>query len=176
MGGGDGAAGIDLRPNIVLPRTATVMSSLGGNRASLPAGWFRPGRTSSARTKLSVSGKSLGSLLKPPGLLPSRCGNPKDRYLRTPFTKNSELRRGSTLGVFPGTRRSDPALPSVEYFRPGRTIASDLTQAVRSLSVLRRLEVEILFPAHGPPVGRDVSGQLDALIARAPRGFLGSPP
>lgn len=58
---------------------------------------------------------------------------------------------------------------------PSRGLASDLPQAVRSLSVLRRLSVELLLPGHGRPVARDVAGKLDDLIARAPGEFLGPP-
>jgi glyoxylase-like metal-dependent hydrolase (beta-lactamase superfamily II) len=58
---------------------------------------------------------------------------------------------------------------------PGTRFASDLAQAVRSLDVLRRLDVELLLPGHGAPLAKDVAGQLDDLIARAPREFLGRP-
>jgi glyoxylase-like metal-dependent hydrolase (beta-lactamase superfamily II) len=58
---------------------------------------------------------------------------------------------------------------------PGRRIAADLAQAVRSLQVLRALEIELLLPGHGVPVRKDVASRLDDLIARAPAEFLGRP-
>lgn len=57
---------------------------------------------------------------------------------------------------------------------PGVRFATDIGQAVRSLSLLRGLEVELLLPGHGQPVRQDVAGRLDELIARAPREFLGA--
>lgn len=56
---------------------------------------------------------------------------------------------------------------------PAPRVASDLAQAVRSFSVLRKLEVDTLLPGHGVPVSKDVAGKLDDLIARAPRELLG---
>jgi glyoxylase-like metal-dependent hydrolase (beta-lactamase superfamily II) len=59
---------------------------------------------------------------------------------------------------------------------PGRRFASNLEQAVSSLGRLRSLEIELLLPGHGEPVGKDVGGLLDDLIRRAPEEFLGKPP
>ncbi|MFZ0892491.1 MAG: MBL fold metallo-hydrolase [Thermoplasmata archaeon] len=56
---------------------------------------------------------------------------------------------------------------------PGVRYASNLPQAVQSLSRLRGLDVEILLPGHGVPVTKDVSSRLDDLIRRAPHEFLG---
>lgn len=55
---------------------------------------------------------------------------------------------------------------------PGRGLASDIRQAVTSLQILRKLEIELLLPGHGVPVRKDISAKLDDLIARAPREFL----
>jgi len=55
---------------------------------------------------------------------------------------------------------------------PGVKIATDIGQAIRSLSILRGLEVELLLPGHGVPVRQDVAGRLDELITRAPQEFL----
>jgi glyoxylase-like metal-dependent hydrolase (beta-lactamase superfamily II) len=49
---------------------------------------------------------------------------------------------------------------------PARRFASDLDQAVRSLSRLRALDVEVLLPGHGVPVMKDVSSLLEDLIQR----------
>lgn len=113
-----------------------------------------------------------------------------------PVTVSTELKDGDRVGPFsvvfvPGHTPGEIALyhPARRWLFSGDSVverkgaltlpaprfASDLPQAVRSLSVLRKLEVEILFPGHGLPVRKDVSGQLDDLIARAPREFLGSP-
>ena len=59
---------------------------------------------------------------------------------------------------------------------PGAKVAANLEQAVRSLSRLRELEVELLLPGHGVPVRKDVRSQLDELIRRAPAQFLSRPP
>jgi hydroxyacylglutathione hydrolase len=59
---------------------------------------------------------------------------------------------------------------------PAPRYASSVVQAVRSLSRLRALDVELLLPGHGAPVAKNVDGLLDALIQRAPDEFLrGSP-
>lgn len=55
---------------------------------------------------------------------------------------------------------------------PAPRVAVDLRQAVASLEVLRRLDIELLLPGHGVPVRKDVAGRLDDLIARAPEEFL----
>lgn len=55
---------------------------------------------------------------------------------------------------------------------PGRRFATDLRQAIASLAVLRKLEIELLLPGHGAPVRNDVAARLDDLIARAPGEFL----
>lgn len=57
---------------------------------------------------------------------------------------------------------------------PAARFAADLPQAVRSLEVLRKLDVELLLPGHGAPVRKDFAGRLDDLIARAPKEFLGA--
>jgi hydroxyacylglutathione hydrolase len=54
--------------------------------------------------------------------------------------------------------------------------ASDLNQAIRSLSRIRELEVEVMLPGHGNPVSRNVASLLDDLIRRAPTHFLSRPP
>jgi glyoxylase-like metal-dependent hydrolase (beta-lactamase superfamily II) len=56
---------------------------------------------------------------------------------------------------------------------PGARYASNLGQAVQSLSRLRALEIEALLPGHGVPVLTDVRSRLDDLIQRAPHEFLG---
>jgi glyoxylase-like metal-dependent hydrolase (beta-lactamase superfamily II) len=50
--------------------------------------------------------------------------------------------------------------------------ASNLGQAVQSLSRLRTLEVELLLPGHGVPVTKSVNAALDDLIRRAPADYL----
>jgi len=55
---------------------------------------------------------------------------------------------------------------------PGRKFASNLAQAVGSLSRLRELEVELLLPGHGVPVAKEVRSRIDDLIRRAPAAFL----
>jgi hydroxyacylglutathione hydrolase len=57
---------------------------------------------------------------------------------------------------------------------PGRRYATNLRQAVDSLQILRKLDIELLLPGHGVPIRKDVSAQLDDLIARAPSEFLTS--
>ncbi len=56
---------------------------------------------------------------------------------------------------------------------PAAGFAADLRQALASLEILRRLDIELLLPGHGVPVRKDVRSKLDELIARAPREFLG---
>jgi glyoxylase-like metal-dependent hydrolase (beta-lactamase superfamily II) len=56
---------------------------------------------------------------------------------------------------------------------PGRKYASNLGQAVQSLSRVRALDIEVLLPGHGIPVRTDVRSRLDDLIQRAPHEFLG---
>jgi glyoxylase-like metal-dependent hydrolase (beta-lactamase superfamily II) len=56
---------------------------------------------------------------------------------------------------------------------PAARFAADLPQAVRSLQVLRKLEVELLLPGHGVPVRKEFPALMDDLIARAPTEFLG---
>jgi glyoxylase-like metal-dependent hydrolase (beta-lactamase superfamily II) len=62
-------------------------------------------------------------------------------------------------------RRGVLTLPAARY-------AADLRQAVASLEILRKLEIELLLPGHGVPVRKDVAAKLDDLIARAPTQFL----
>ncbi len=56
---------------------------------------------------------------------------------------------------------------------PAPRAASDLRQAVASLEIVRKLDIELLLPGHGVPVRQDVGGKLDDLIRRAPADFLG---
>jgi hydroxyacylglutathione hydrolase len=56
---------------------------------------------------------------------------------------------------------------------PAARFASNLEQAVRSISRVRELDIELLLPGHGVPVTKGVDAQLDDLIRRAPREFLG---
>jgi len=58
---------------------------------------------------------------------------------------------------------------------PAARFAADLSQAVQSLQILRKLDVELLLPGHGVPVRGDVASRLDELITRAPSEFLGKP-
>lgn len=59
---------------------------------------------------------------------------------------------------------------------PAPRFASNLPQAVQSLSRLRSLDVTLLLPGHGVPVSKNFAGLLQALIQRAPDEFLrGSP-
>ncbi len=55
---------------------------------------------------------------------------------------------------------------------PAAGYASDIRQAVASLSILRKLDIELLLPGHGEPVRGDVPAKLDDLIARAPGEYL----
>lgn len=55
---------------------------------------------------------------------------------------------------------------------PAARFAADLRQAVASLGILRKLDIELLLPGHGVPVRKDVAAKLDDLIARAPAEFL----
>jgi len=57
---------------------------------------------------------------------------------------------------------------------PAARFAADLPQAVRSLQILRKLDVELLLPGHGVPLRKDFAGRLDDLLARAPSEFLGA--
>lgn len=59
---------------------------------------------------------------------------------------------------------------------PAPRFAANLPQAVRSLSRLRALDVDLLLPGHGVPVSKDFDGLLDALIRRAPDEFLRESP
>lgn len=61
-------------------------------------------------------------------------------------------------------RHGHLTLPAAKY-------ASDIDQAIRSLTRLRELETETLLPGHGIPVTRNVGSLLDDLIARAPARF-----
>lgn len=54
---------------------------------------------------------------------------------------------------------------------PAPRYATDLDQAVRSLSRLRALDTEVLLPGHGEPVTQNVLPLLDDLIRRAPEQF-----
>jgi glyoxylase-like metal-dependent hydrolase (beta-lactamase superfamily II) len=55
---------------------------------------------------------------------------------------------------------------------PGRRYASNLDQAVRSLSRLMALDIEVLLPGHGVPITKGCNSLLDDLIQRAPAEFL----
>jgi glyoxylase-like metal-dependent hydrolase (beta-lactamase superfamily II) len=55
---------------------------------------------------------------------------------------------------------------------PGARYASNMGQAIQSLSRLRALDIELMLPGHGIPVSRDVAVALDDLIRRAPAEFL----
>jgi len=55
---------------------------------------------------------------------------------------------------------------------PAAKYAANLDQAVRSLTRLRELDVEVLLPGHGVPVMRDFTALLDDLVRRAPTEFL----
>lgn len=111
-----------------------------------------------------------------------------------PVAVKTLLRDGDTVGPFrvvfvPGHTAGEIALydPARRFLFSGDSVcerngaltlsaaryATDLPQAVRSLSVLRNLDVELLFPGHGVPVTKNVRDQLDDLIARAPQEFLG---
>lgn len=57
---------------------------------------------------------------------------------------------------------------------PAPGYASNLAQAVESLTRLRALDVELLLPGHGVPVTSDVASSLDELIRRSPKEFLGN--
>jgi glyoxylase-like metal-dependent hydrolase (beta-lactamase superfamily II) len=114
-----------------------------------------------------------------------------------PVAVNTLLNDGDTVGPFrvvfvPGHTPGEIALyhPGLRWLFSGDSVverngalalpaarfASDLPQAVRSLSVLRKLDIELLLPGHGVPVTKDVAGQLDDIIARAPRELLGRTP
>jgi glyoxylase-like metal-dependent hydrolase (beta-lactamase superfamily II) len=55
---------------------------------------------------------------------------------------------------------------------PAPNFASNLNQAVESLTRLGSLEVDLLLPGHGVPVTQSVGPLLDDLIRRAPTEFL----
>ena len=57
---------------------------------------------------------------------------------------------------------------------PSARVASDPRQAVSSLAILRRLEIETLFPGHGVPVSHDVQGQLNDLFDKPPEEYTRS--
>lgn len=65
-------------------------------------------------------------------------------------------------------RKGRLVLPAPKY-------ASSLELAVGSLDRLHRLDVELLLPGHGVPVGKNVTSLLDDLIERAPRDYLHRP-
>lgn len=56
---------------------------------------------------------------------------------------------------------------------PAPRFAFSLEQAVASLTRFQGLDVRLMLPGHGDPVGQDFSSLLDDLIKRAPRDFLG---
>jgi glyoxylase-like metal-dependent hydrolase (beta-lactamase superfamily II) len=55
---------------------------------------------------------------------------------------------------------------------PGKRYAANLDQAVRSLTRLRALDVEVVLPGHGVPITKGFNTLLDDLIQRAPTEFL----
>ncbi|HYK94138.1 MAG TPA: MBL fold metallo-hydrolase [Thermoplasmata archaeon] len=55
---------------------------------------------------------------------------------------------------------------------PGAHIAVDIRQAVESLKRLENLEIALMFPGHGEPVGADFHAQLAELIRRAPQEYF----
>jgi len=55
---------------------------------------------------------------------------------------------------------------------PGTRFASNLPQAVESLKRLQGLDVRLMLPGHGEPVGADFPALLDDLLRRAPHEFL----
>lgn len=59
---------------------------------------------------------------------------------------------------------------------PAAKFASNLSQAVQSVSRLRALDVDLLLPGHGAPVTKNVDTALDDLIRRAPTEFLARSP
>lgn len=65
-------------------------------------------------------------------------------------------------------RRGALTLPAVGF-------AADIRQAVDSLQILRKLDIQLLLPGHGVPVRQGVAAKLDDLIARAPAEFLRGP-
>jgi len=54
---------------------------------------------------------------------------------------------------------------------PAARFAWDLNQAVRSISRIRALAIELLLPGHGDPVTRNIPALLDDLARRAPTEF-----
>jgi glyoxylase-like metal-dependent hydrolase (beta-lactamase superfamily II) len=103
------------------------------------------------------------------------------------------LENGDTVGPFQVVHVPGHTLGEVAFYHPERKIlfsgdsvverrgaltlgapgfAADISKAVDSLQVLRKLDVELLLPGHGVPVRKDIAGQLDRLIARAPKDFL----
>jgi glyoxylase-like metal-dependent hydrolase (beta-lactamase superfamily II) len=65
-------------------------------------------------------------------------------------------------------RKGRLTLPGVKY-------AANIEQAVRSLDLLRKLDVDVLLPGHGVPVKKEFGSLLDDLIRRAPTEFLRRP-
>ncbi|MCI4324127.1 MAG: MBL fold metallo-hydrolase [Thermoplasmata archaeon] len=55
---------------------------------------------------------------------------------------------------------------------PAARFASNIAQAVSSLQRLQRLDVALMLPGHGEPIGTDFSGLLDDLVRRAPDEYL----
>lgn len=55
---------------------------------------------------------------------------------------------------------------------PATRYASDLPTAVRSLERLQGLDVRLLLPGHGEPVGASFAALLDDLVRRAPHEIL----
>ncbi len=54
---------------------------------------------------------------------------------------------------------------------PAARFAWNLDQAIRSISRIRALEVELLLPGHGDPVTKNIPALLDDLARRAPAEF-----
>ncbi len=63
-------------------------------------------------------------------------------------------------------RKGQLTMPAVRF-------ANSLERAVKSLSRIRELDVEVLLPGHGVPVKGNFAALLDDLIKRAPAEFLG---
>jgi len=58
---------------------------------------------------------------------------------------------------------------------PAPKFAANLEEAIRSLSRLRELPVEVLLPGHGVPVQKGFPSLLEDFLRRAPGEFLGRP-
>jgi glyoxylase-like metal-dependent hydrolase (beta-lactamase superfamily II) len=58
---------------------------------------------------------------------------------------------------------------------PATRFASNLDQAVRSLSRVRELDVQVLLPGHGHPITKNANSLLDDLARRAPAEYLRPP-